>query len=46
MWQNASVGTLRCGADAAALVVAVGAEAFGVYFTLHATFCADLILKD
>ena len=46
MRQNASVNTIGCGTDAAALVVAVGAETLGVDFALHAALCADFCLKN
>jgi len=46
MRQNASVNTISCGSDAAALVVAVGTETLGVNFALHAALCADFGLKN
>jgi len=46
MRQNASVNTIGCGTDAAALIVAVGAETLGVDFALHAALCADFCLKN
>lgn len=46
MRQNASVNTIGRGPDAAALIVAVGAETLGVDFALHGALCADFCLKN
>lgn len=46
MWQNASVNTIGRGPDAAALIVAVGAETLGVDFALHGALYADFLLKN
>lgn len=46
MRQNASVNTIGCGPNTAALVVAVGAETLGVDFALHAALCADFCLEN